>query len=105
MFGEKCQQCSTEQEWLSILHSAVEEKGRKQVCDDIGYGKATLSLLLNGKYPAKTDKIRAQVIAKYGTGDCECPLLGTISLVECWRIQKMQVATEKCCNCKYNLRV
>lgn len=92
---------STEVDWLSSLRSAVEAKGRKQVCKDIGYQKATLSLILNDKYQAKTDKIKERVIAKYGNGECECPLLGSIPLVECWRIQKMPVAAERCCDCEH----
>lgn len=88
-------------DWLSILRSAVEAKGRAQVCKDIGYRKTTLSLILNEKYPANTEKVRDRVVAKYGTGERDCLLLGLITLTECWRIQKMPVAAQKCCDCKY----
>ena len=61
--------------WLDLLRQAVEAPGssQKKVADDLGLKRPTISLVLAGKYPAKTDRIAARVINVYGR--VQCPFL------------------------------
>lgn len=59
--------------WLELLRKAVESPGASQgsVAKALGYGSGTVvSLVLAGKYPAKTDKIEARVLAVFGRVQC-----------------------------------
>ncbi len=63
--------------WLDLLKQAVDAPGASQasVAKALGYASSTVvSLALSGKYPAKTDKIEARVLAVFGR--VQCPHLG-----------------------------
>mgnify|MGYP001800772479 CR=1 FL=1 len=65
-------------EWLSLLRTEVERPGKSiaSVAREIGMPRPSLSLLLNGNYPAKMGKKQAKFAAKvfrlYGA-DVFCP--------------------------------
>jgi len=83
--------------WLQILKAQAEQKGRPAVQRELAISSATLSLVLAGKYGAKTDAIEARVMVIYGDeGKVNCPLLGKIEPSKCvdnWqRAQKTKSA-------------
>ena len=70
--------------WLELLQNAVDKhpRGHAGVADDIKISRTSISLALNGKYPAKTDKIAAKVMEAYARVDCP-HLIETISINAC----------------------
>lgn len=78
--------------WMDLLISAVEASNKAQVAENLGVSRTTVSLVVDGKYPAKTDRIAAKVIELYGR--VTCPHLGVeISLSECKTYHTGQVPT------------
>ncbi len=53
-------------DWLQILRDEVDKAGSIQaVADKLGYARPSISHALNKKYPGKTDRVRAKVIATF----------------------------------------
>ena len=72
--------------WLELLREAVRSRGRETVCDELDISKPTLSLVLAGKYPARTDTIEKKVLNTYGADTrVVCPVLGEITALKCRR--------------------
>lgn len=70
--------------WLLILSRKVDAKGRPVVERELNLSAATLSLVLNKKYPASTENIERRVMAMYGhDGKVQCPVLGEIEPALC----------------------
>lgn len=69
--------------WLDILKSRVDVLGRRQVEQDIGISKTTMSLLLNSKYPGSMENIKNKVLATYTDLKVMCPVLGEIPSNRC----------------------
>ncbi|MEN8134298.1 MAG: hypothetical protein ABFS18_02010 [Thermodesulfobacteriota bacterium] len=71
--------------WLKILKQQVEAKGAATVAREVGISPTSLSLILAGKYPAKTANVERKVLAVYGTesGLVACPALGEIEPALC----------------------
>ena len=70
--------------WKVILARKVEAKGRPEVARELNLSAATLSLILNDKYPASTENIEKRVMAMYGHGGkVQCPILGEIEPSVC----------------------
>lgn len=69
--------------WLSMLRDQVAARGLPAVAKDLGVAKSTISMAVNGKYPARTDKIEARVLAVYGGATVVCPVLGAIDAAVC----------------------
>lgn len=70
--------------WLETLRQAVADhkRGIAGVAEQIGVSRTSLSLVLAGKYPAKTDRIAAKVLDTYAR--IGCPHLGeTITQAQC----------------------
>jgi len=70
--------------WLDLLRAAVTAPGssRQKVADALGMSRTAVSLVLDNKYPAKTDKIALKVMTVYG--HVQCPFLGQqISFAAC----------------------
>ncbi len=70
--------------WLELLQQAVAEhkRGIAGVAEQIGVSRTSLSLVLAGKYPARTDRIAAKVLDAYAR--IGCPHLGeTITQAQC----------------------
>ena len=70
-------------DWLDILRDRVTAKGLPAVSIELGVAKSTVSMVVNGKYPARTDKIQAKVFAVYGGQTVACPVLGAIDAAVC----------------------
>lgn len=56
--------------WISILEKAVDRTSPREVAEKLGYSRTTLSLVLNGKYQGKTDKVAIRVIEVFGKVEC-----------------------------------
>ena len=83
--------------WLTILTRHVAAKGRSEVARELKVSAATLSLVLNDKYPASTEAIEKKVMSIYGhDGKVHCPVLGDVEPAQCidnWeRAQKIKGA-------------
>ena len=70
-------------DWLDILRDRIGALGLVTVAKDLGAAKSTVSMVCNGKYPARTDKIQAKVLAVYGGQTVACPVLGEIEAAAC----------------------
>lgn len=84
-------------DWMTILQKNVEQKGGPLVQRELDISAATLSLVLNDKYPANPAKIAKKVMDIYGIdGSVKCPVCGTISPTRCIenykRAQKIRTA-------------
>ncbi|SOD42297.1 LacI family transcriptional regulator [Nitrosovibrio sp. Nv4] len=78
--------------WMELLISAVAATNKAKVASDLGVSRTAISLVVSGKYPAKTDKIATKVIETYGR--VTCPHLRVeISLSECKTYHTGQVPT------------
>jgi hypothetical protein len=71
-------------EWLETLRSHASQKGQNAVATELGLSKATISLVLRGKYGAATDAIRAKVERAYiQGGTVNCPVAGPMPFQTC----------------------
>ena len=70
---------------ISILRQQVEARGQGAVSRELGVSKASVSLILSGKYQASTEHIEARVMKLYGGREgLICPHQGReISPAEC----------------------
>ncbi|MHB1350083.1 MAG: helix-turn-helix domain-containing protein [Desulfobulbaceae bacterium] len=70
--------------WLELLRRQVQLRGASMVARELGVSPTTISLTLNGKYGASTDKIERRVMRIYGDGTgVDCPVLGKITPRKC----------------------
>ena len=68
--------------WLELLRTACAASNNQAVADEIGLSRTAISLVLNGKYPAKTDKIELKVMTRYAR--VQCPHLAQeITFADC----------------------
>jgi len=96
--------------WLNMLKQAVERSNKTAVALELGVSRTTISLVVDGKYPAKTDKIEALVLSTYGR--VMCPFTcSEISLAECKKHHTSAVPTSSpramkhwrtCQGCQFN---
>lgn len=71
-----------QEEWFAILKREVEANGIKAVSEKIGYSRTAISLVVNGKYAGKTDRVAAKVMQVYT--NVKCPFNGAIiTLQDC----------------------
>lgn len=59
-----------EHDWLAMLRTKAEATSNQIVADELDVSRTTISLVLAGKYPAKTDKIAAKVLDAYARVTC-----------------------------------
>lgn len=68
--------------WLTLLKQACDQTSMTEVAEKLDISRTTISLVISGKYPAKTDKIETKVLNVYGK--VSCPFLGVeITQTEC----------------------
>lgn len=80
--------------WFELLvkAAAAHPAGIQGVADDLGVSRTAISLVLGGKYPARTNKIAAKVIDQYARHTC--PHTGVeISHAECRSLSTSAVPT------------
>lgn len=57
-------------DWLELLRRMCAERGSQaKVAEELGLSKTTVSLVLAGKYPARSEAIGAAVLEVYGQSD------------------------------------
>ena len=56
--------------WLELLKTAVSNSNNQAVADELGVSRTVISLVMNGKYPASTDKIAEKVMSQYSRVTC-----------------------------------
>lgn len=79
-------------DWLTILRQAVEKSSITAVAIKLEISRTAISLVLAGKYPAKTDKIAAKVLDMYAR--ITCPHTGVeITHAECRTLSTSAVPT------------
>jgi hypothetical protein len=57
-------------DWLELLKKAVADTSITAVADKLDVSRTTISLVLSGKYPAKTDRIAAKVLDTFARLTC-----------------------------------
>jgi hypothetical protein len=69
-------------QWLELLRDRVKNSSMGRIAFELGVSRTTISLVLSGKYPARTDKIAGRVTDIYAR--IQCPFLAReISGSEC----------------------
>ncbi|MGA8147793.1 MAG: helix-turn-helix transcriptional regulator [Gallionellaceae bacterium] len=56
--------------WFELLQNAVGSSSITAVAEKLDISRAAISLVLSGKYPAKTDRIAARVLDTYARLTC-----------------------------------
>ncbi|VVE15236.1 regulatory protein, LacI [Pandoraea anapnoica] len=80
--------------WLERLRAAVEKESATEIAKRLKVSRTSVSLLLSGKYPGKTDRMQARVL----TSLCavECPHTGKVlSLDDCHEIAMRRMPMNK----------
>ena len=57
-------------DWLQMLQDAVKASSQTAVAVRLNVSRTTVSLVLAGKYPGKTDRVAARVIDVFGQVKC-----------------------------------
>ncbi|MEX3629341.1 MAG: hypothetical protein VB138_07455 [Burkholderia sp.] len=53
-------------DWLAMLREAVAATSQTDVAKLLDVSRTTVSLVLSGKYPGKTDRVAARVLKTFG---------------------------------------
>jgi hypothetical protein len=70
--------------WIETLRKEVGTKGLGQVAWELGISRATVSLVLNGRYRANPERVMKRVISIYGDPQgVNCPVKGMITPYKC----------------------
>lgn len=56
--------------WMAMLQKAVDEGTQTAVAKRLDVSRTTVSLILSGKYPGKTDRMAARVVRVFGQVQC-----------------------------------
>ncbi len=56
--------------WMELLKSAIEKSTMTIVAEQLGVSRTAISLVVNGKYPSRTDRIEQRVTEVFGRVDC-----------------------------------
>lgn len=99
--------------WFDLLKKAVAESNITQVAAKLDVSRTTISLVLDSKYQAKTDKVAARVMEVYSRLDC--PHMKTsIGQKECSQYRNRSVPTSSpramqhwraCQSCEIGIRL
>lgn len=58
------------EQWFILLKAKIAEKTMQVVAAELDYSKTALSLIVNGKYAGKPDRVRQKVLSTYDIVDC-----------------------------------
>lgn len=80
-------------DWLSILKDEVAKTSMADVAAKLGYNNhTTISLVLKGTYPAKTDKVAANVMETFARLTCTHSGI-ELTYAECHKLANSPVPT------------
>ncbi len=81
--------------WIEILAAFVDKSGslRKASIALGDISPATISQILNNRYPAKDSNIALKICNKLMSDNVFCPVLGAISTIKCSGYQKQEFST------------
>lgn len=68
---------------LQLLHEKVYELGQTETARRLKISPSAVNQLLHGKYKASPKAILTKVTEVFGGLSVQCPVLGTIPLVQC----------------------
>ncbi|WP_186147302.1 helix-turn-helix domain-containing protein [Burkholderia gladioli] len=60
----------TQLDWLDMLRMAVGASSQTEVAKRLEVSRTTVSLVLSGKYPGKTDRVAERVLKTFGQVQC-----------------------------------
>uniref|UniRef100_B8DK77 Regulatory protein, LacI n=1 Tax=Nitratidesulfovibrio vulgaris (strain DSM 19637 / Miyazaki F) TaxID=883 RepID=B8DK77_NITV9 len=71
-------------DWLELLRHAAADRTKAAVARELGVSRPSVSLLLAGRYPGRTDRMAQRILETYGR--VACPFLGReLTALECAR--------------------
>ncbi|RQO63134.1 hypothetical protein DBR47_00750 [Paucibacter sp. KBW04] len=76
--------------WLHTLRLACERGTQAQAAQQIGVSETTVSQVLSGNYKANTLRIERRVRGELMGAECDCPVMGDVSLRVCQDVQERQ---------------
>lgn len=76
--------------WLHSLRQAAEKSTQAQIAARIGVSETTVSQVLTGNYKASSARIERRVRGELLGEQCECPVMGDVSLRVCQDVQERQ---------------
>jgi DNA-binding XRE family transcriptional regulator len=100
-------------DWLAALADECDATSQAQAAERIGFSRATVSLVLSGKYRGSLPNVARAIRITLMSGTVECPILGEISEAECDLHQRapfsssnsMRVRLYKACrSCRHNAK-
>jgi hypothetical protein len=70
-------------DWLIVLKEEIARTSMRKAAVKLNYSATTLCMIINGRYPGGTDKIRAAVEAVLMNRTVTCPILDEIPVPRC----------------------
>lgn len=70
------EQAYMQEDWFALLREKVAQSSVSQVARDLAYSTTAISLILNGKYNGKPDKLRDKIWQRYAV--VSCPFSGSV---------------------------
>jgi len=77
--------------WLGALRAECDRTSQTRAAARIGVSDTTVSQVLSGSYKANTIRIERRVRGELMGAECECPVLGDVSLRVCQDVQERPV--------------
>jgi hypothetical protein len=74
--------------WLGALRAECERTNQGMAAARIGVSDTTVSQVLTGNYKANTLRIERRVRGELMGAECECPVMGDVSLRVCQDVQE-----------------
>lgn len=72
-----------EPDWIAALRLECQRTSQNRAAKRLGISAATISLVLNNRYPADTASLEARIRGELLSETVECPVLGEISRRVC----------------------
>lgn len=74
--------------WLGALRAECDRTNQSQAATRLGVSDTTVSQVLTGNYKASTLRIERRVRGELMGEECECPVMGDVSLRVCQDVQE-----------------
>lgn len=76
-------------DWIQVLRQAcVDRSSQRKVASQLGISPTSVNLVLNGRYPASTQRIEGKVRLLLMVPNVICPVFGEISGQSCLAYQQ-----------------